>query len=49
MFASVDDLKRYAKQIETQAVLHNTMPLGNKTGMLPEEREKLGAWIATLK
>ena len=49
MFASVDDLKRYAKQIETQAVLHHTMPMGNKTGMLPEEREKLGAWIAGLK
>jgi uncharacterized membrane protein len=49
MFASVDDLKRYAKQIETQAVRNKSMPLGNKTGMLPEEREKLGAWIAALK
>jgi uncharacterized membrane protein len=49
MFASVDDLKKYAKQIEIQAVLHHSMPLGNKTGMLPEEREKLGAWIAGLK
>jgi len=25
------------------------MPLGNKTGMTQEERDKLGAWIAALK
>lgn len=48
-FESLDDLKRYAKQIETQAVRNKSMPLGNKTGMLPEEREKLGAWITGLK
>ncbi|MDE2445296.1 MAG: urate hydroxylase PuuD [Alphaproteobacteria bacterium] len=46
MFASVDDLKKYAKQIETQAVSSSAMPLGNKTHMTPEERAKLGAWIA---
>ena len=32
--------------IETQAVKNKAMPLGNKTGMLPEERAKLGAWIS---
>ena len=46
MFASVDDMKRYAAQIETQAVRNKAMPLGNKTGMILEERQKLGAWLA---
>jgi uncharacterized membrane protein len=46
MFASTDDLKRYAKQIEAQAVRNKAMPLGNKTGMTLEERQKLGAWLA---
>ena len=46
MFASTDDLKRYAKQIEAQAVRNKAMPLGNKTGMTAEERQKLGAWLA---
>ncbi len=42
---TLDNLKRYAQQIATQAVNNRSMPLGNKTGMLPEERAKLGAWI----
>ncbi len=46
MFGSIDDMKKYAKQIETQAVRNNAMPMGNKTHMLIEERGKLGAWIA---
>ncbi len=41
-----ENLKRYAQQINTQAVVNKAMPMGNKTGMLPEERAKLGAWIA---
>ena len=49
MFTSVADMKRYATQIETQAVRNHTMPLGNKTGMTDDERAKLGAWIAALK
>ena len=40
------DLKRFASQIETQAVRTRAMPMGNKTGMSLEERAKLGAWIA---
>ena len=42
---TIDGLKRYAQQIETQAVKNKSMPLGNKTKMLLEERAKLGAWI----
>ena len=44
---TLDELKRYAQQIETQAVKNKAMPLGNKTGMVAEERAKLGAWINT--
>jgi uncharacterized membrane protein len=43
---TVEHLKRYAAQIETQAVKNKAMPLGNKTKMTDEERAKLGAWIA---
>ena len=46
IFSGTDDLKRYAKQIEAQAVRNKAMPLGNKTGMTVEERQKLGAWLA---
>jgi len=46
MFDTVDELRRYAREIETQAVRNKAMPLGNKTGMTDEERAKLGAWIA---
>jgi uncharacterized membrane protein len=45
MFTSIEDMKRYATQIEAQAVRNKAMPMGNKTGMLVEERQKLGAWI----
>jgi uncharacterized membrane protein len=48
-FASVDDMKRYAQQIDAQAVRNHAMPLGNKTGMTDDERAQLGAWIAGLK
>ena len=43
---TLDALKRYAAQIERQAVTGRAMPLGNKTRMTQEERAKLGAWIA---
>ena len=49
IYSSAADMKRYATQIETQAVRNHTMPLGNKTGMTDAERAKLGAWIASLK
>jgi uncharacterized membrane protein len=43
---TLENLKRYAMQVNMQAVVNKAMPMGNKTGMLPEERAKLGAWIA---
>jgi uncharacterized membrane protein len=39
-------IQRYAAQIQVQAVRNRAMPLGNRTGMLDEERAKLGTWIA---
>jgi uncharacterized membrane protein len=45
MFTRLEDVKRYAVQIETQAIRNKAMPLGNKTGMTLDERQKLGAWI----
>ena len=43
---TLEELKRYAAQIGTQAVKSKAMPLGNRTGMKDEERAKLGTWIA---
>ena len=44
-FDTPDQIKRLAPQIYRMSVLTHTMPLGNKTGMLPEERDLLGRWI----
>ncbi len=41
---TLENLKRYAAQVDTQSVKNKAMPLGNKTGMTLEERAKLGAW-----
>ena len=49
IYSSIEDVKRYAAQIETQAVRNHAMPMGNKTGMTDDERARLGAWIASLK
>jgi uncharacterized membrane protein len=38
--------KALAERIAARAVLTETMPLGNLTGMTREERARLGAWIA---
>ena len=43
---TLQDLKRYAAQINVQAVQNKAMPLANRTGMLEEERAKLGTWIS---
>jgi uncharacterized membrane protein len=43
---TIEALRRYAAQVQSQAVRSKSMPLGNKTGMTMEERAKLGAWIA---
>lgn len=39
-------IKQWATAIKQQAVLTQTMPLGNVTNMQPEERAILGHWIA---
>jgi uncharacterized membrane protein len=44
-FDTPDEIKRFAPQIYRMAVLTHTMPLGNKTGMLPEERDLIGRWV----
>lgn len=38
-------IRQNAQRIYAQAVLSDTMPLGNQTGMTDEERHLLGAWI----
>jgi uncharacterized membrane protein len=43
---TLEDLRRYAAQIDVQAVKNKAMPLANRTGMLEEERAKLGTWIS---
>ena len=45
----IDDLKRFAPLIQSQAVVNKAMPLGNQTQMTQDERNKLGQWIAGLK
>lgn len=39
-------IKQWAAAIQQQAVVSQTMPLGNVTNMQPEERAILGRWIA---
>jgi len=39
-------VKQWAASIQQQAVVSQTMPLGNLTNMQPEERVLLGRWIA---
>lgn len=43
---TLDEIRRYAPQIDLQAVKSSAMPLGNVSGMTPEERVKLGVWLA---
>jgi uncharacterized membrane protein len=44
VFDSADALRRYAPKIYQRAVLTDSMPLGNETGMTADERARLGAW-----
>jgi len=48
-FDTNEEIKAQADAIKAQAVDSKAMPLGNVTGMTDEERETLGAWIASLK
>ena len=43
---TVEDLRKYAPLILSQAVQNKAMPLGNQTGMTEDERAKIGQWIA---
>lgn len=49
MFDTMDEIKKYAAAIKTQAVKTNNMPLGNETGMTDDERKKLGAGLEALE
>ena len=44
-----EQITERAGEIRAQAVESTAMPLGNVTGMTDEERETLGAWIATVE
>jgi uncharacterized membrane protein len=48
MFDTMDEIKAHAAEIEEQAVKSDNMPLGNETGMTPQERARLGAGLAAL-
>ena len=41
------EIEARAEDIERQAVRTRAMPPGNTTGITDEERELLGAWIAS--
>ena len=43
--ADTDDLVKFRAVVVQQAVQTNAMPMGNATGMTPEERQLLGQWI----
>ena len=45
-FDTPESIARFAERIRVRAVETQTMPLGNKTGMTPEERNLLARWIA---
>lgn len=45
VFSSVAAIRAAGPRIMAQAVLTQTMPLGNETGMTMDERAALGAWL----
>jgi uncharacterized membrane protein len=45
-FDTPEAVQRLADRIRVRAVETETMPLANKTGMTPEERQLLGRWVA---
>jgi uncharacterized membrane protein len=48
MFDTMEEIRTHAAEIEEQAVKSDDMPLGNETGMTPEERSRLGVGLAAL-
>jgi uncharacterized membrane protein len=45
MFDTPEQIKAYADQIKTQAVVSRAMPQGNKTNITEAERTLLGKWV----
>jgi uncharacterized membrane protein len=48
-FDTLEQIESQADAIEAQSVDSTAMPLGNVTEMTDQERETLGAWIASLE
>jgi uncharacterized membrane protein len=46
MFDTPEQIAGYVSQIQNRVVATHNMPLANKTGMTPEERELVARWIA---
>ncbi len=44
-----EEIARHAQAIRIQSVLTHAMPPNNLTGMTPEERQTVAAWLSTLK
>lgn len=44
-FDQPEQLKAYAERVKVRAVIQQTMPLVNKTGITPQERRILGRWV----
>ena len=42
----LSQLRAHGARVITQAVATQSMPLGNRTNMTPQERAELGAWIS---
>ncbi|MEH6611140.1 MAG: urate hydroxylase PuuD [Halioglobus sp.] len=47
MLDTLDDIKRWAPRIQARSIDSPDMPFMNKTEMTEEERQTLGAWIAS--
>ena len=45
MFDTKEQIRQMAGRINTQVVVTEVMPLGNQTGITPEERDLIGAWF----
>jgi uncharacterized membrane protein len=45
VLTSIEAIRRHGQQILDQAVLSDSMPLGNETRMTAEERQRLGAYL----
>jgi uncharacterized membrane protein len=45
MLDTPERIRAHAEEIARQAVLTHAMPPGNVTGMTPEERAVLAAWV----